>query len=89
VEIASRTRPSGARRLITKKVAKNRSAEVDLKSIASCVDGALAEVTFSAREIEDVLDLDDVSWRSIGGATDTREGGPEPAAGSQPAGVVD
>ncbi len=89
MEIASRTRTSGARRLITKKVAKNPRAEVDLKSIASCIEGALAEVTFSARELEGVLDLDDVSWRSIGGATDTREGGPRAGAGSLPAGAVD
>jgi hypothetical protein len=44
--------------------------QTDLQSIATCVEAAMAFVTFTAREIDCLLALDEASWRSIAGASD-------------------
>jgi hypothetical protein len=45
-------------------------AETDWRSTAASVEAALAHVTFTTREIEGVLALDDQGWHSIGGGND-------------------
>ena len=41
------------------------SADFDLGSIGDCIEAALSQVSFTAREIEGVLGLDDPCWRSM------------------------
>jgi hypothetical protein len=65
MEIASRVPTSGAAQPARWEGTKNRIAATNLDSIAASVEAALAQVTFSSREIEGVLALDDPSWRSI------------------------
>lgn len=65
METATRIRLNDAAPLAATKTAENETAETDLQSIASCVETAVAQITFSAREIEALLALDDPSWRSI------------------------
>jgi hypothetical protein len=43
-----------------------KTADIDLGSIGECIEAALAQVTFTASEIEGVLALDDPCWHSIG-----------------------
>ena len=38
---------------------------IDLGSTGQCIEAALAQVTFTAREIEGVLALDDHCWQSM------------------------
>lgn len=61
---------SAATPQVTRDVPDRQTAGTDLRSIAKCVEAALAQVTFSAREIEGILALDDPSWQSIGGSCD-------------------
>ena len=43
----------------------SEAADLDLASIGASIEAALAQVSFSAREIEGVLGLDDPCWRSM------------------------
>ncbi len=48
--------------LVIGDIRKSQTSDTDLLSIAKCVEAALVQVTFTAREIEDLLALDDPSW---------------------------
>jgi hypothetical protein len=68
MEIATRLTISESKAPVASRA--SQIAEPDWRSTAASVEAALAQVTFAAREIEDVLALDDQSWRSIGGGND-------------------
>lgn len=68
MEIATRLTTSESKPLVASHV--RQIAETDWRSTAASVEAALAQVTFTAREIEGVLALDDQSWHSIGGRND-------------------
>lgn len=70
MEIAIRTNTAAPAPKVVRSVPDSQTPDDYLHSIAECVEEALARVTFTAREIEGVLALDDPSWRSLGRMSD-------------------
>jgi hypothetical protein len=68
MEIATRVAISESKPPLAPHV--SRTTETDWRSTAASVEAALANVTFTAREIEGVLGLDEQSWHSIGEGND-------------------
>ena len=43
----------------------SKTAALDLRLVGECIEAALAQLTFTNREIEGVLALDDPCWQSL------------------------
>jgi len=70
MEIAARLAVSAPKAPVAMDVPVSKTANVDWQSTARYVEAAVAQITFTAQEIEGILALDDPSWRSIGGGRD-------------------